>query len=287
MLLIPVIVTAGTDVSVELRNPWQRAWAELRTSQSPIDYVRVSGLGIDPLLVNAAQADRPGRGWWRNIIDLYGAADILVAEVQLHRLYPGGPAVARFTGFHGPDKEPIGSFALSVENSRAIPNMMREGVRQMDGLFASALAAGRLQRDPSLNIPEPPPLPEVIEEPERPAETGQTWVYQVQIIASDVNVYNFAMAHLRTIGGVDQVNPIAINPTGTSYVHVTYRGDLANLRSALAARGWNVEQVGFILRVSSSGSPPPPPPQPAPQPAPPPQPSAPTQPALSPPGSTG
>ena len=38
----------------------------------------------------------PGRGWWRNIIDLYGAADILVAEVQLQRLYPGGPARARF-----------------------------------------------------------------------------------------------------------------------------------------------------------------------------------------------
>ena len=60
--------------------------------QSPLDYVRVSGSGVDPLLVNAAQTDRPGRGWWRNIVDLYGAADILVAEVQLQRAYPGGPA---------------------------------------------------------------------------------------------------------------------------------------------------------------------------------------------------
>ena len=113
MILVPVFLTAGTDTTVELRNPWQRAWAEFRTSQSPIDYVRVTGTGVDPLLVNAAQVDRPGRGWWRNIVDLYGAADILVAEVQFHRLYPGGPAFARFVGFHGPDRDPIGSFTIS------------------------------------------------------------------------------------------------------------------------------------------------------------------------------
>ena len=95
MLVIPVLITAGTETTVELRNPWQRAWAQFRTEQSPIDYVRVSGLGVDPLLINAAQAARPGRGWWRNILDLYGAADILVAEVMVHRLYPGGPAKAR------------------------------------------------------------------------------------------------------------------------------------------------------------------------------------------------
>ncbi len=64
---------------------------------------RAAGSGADPLLVNAAQTSRPGRGWWRNIIDLYGAADILVAEVQLQRLYPGGPARARFIARHGPD----------------------------------------------------------------------------------------------------------------------------------------------------------------------------------------
>ncbi|HXG82187.1 MAG TPA: heavy-metal-associated domain-containing protein, partial [Sphingomicrobium sp.] len=74
MLLIPVMISGGTATSVELKNHWQRAWAYFRTSQSPIDYVRVSGLGVDPLLVNAAQTRRPGRGWWRNILDLYGAA---------------------------------------------------------------------------------------------------------------------------------------------------------------------------------------------------------------------
>ena len=278
MLLVPIIITAGTDMTVELRNPWQRAWAEFRTSQSPIDYVRVSGQGIDPLLVNGGQADRPGRGWWRNIIDLYGAADILVAQVQLQRLYPGGPAMARFIGYHGPDKQPVGTFTISAPAGASTLQIMRAGVQRMDRLFADALADGRLVRDPSLDIPEPPPPPEVVEETPAPVQ-GRPWTYQVQIVSPDVNIYNFAMAHIRTTSGVDQVVPVSINPGGVSYVNVTYRGDVSVLRALLASRGWAVEQNGYVLRMSSgSGGPPalPPPPQPRPQPAPPqPQPAAP------------
>ena len=295
MLLIPVLETAGADMTVELRNPWQRAWAEFRTSQSPIDYVRVTGLGIDPLLVNAAQVDRPGRGWWRNIVDLYGASDVVVAEVQLHRLYPGGPAFARFIGYHGPDREPIGNFTLRARDSGDLPRMMREGVQRMDQLFTAALQAGRLVRDPTLDIPEPPPPPpeEIFEEEvtDRPAprpDAGRVWTYQVQIVSPDVTVYNFAMAHLRTSPGVEQVAPVSIFPGAVSYVNVTYRGDLGNLRAALTARGWNVTQSGAVLRMSSGGQRPPslPPPPPPPQPQPPqpqPQPPQPAQPQPQPP----
>jgi hypothetical protein len=270
------LITAGTDTTVELRNPWQRAWAEFRTSQSSIDYVRVSGQGADPLLVNAAQVDRPGRGWWRNIIDLYGAADILVAQVQFQRLYPGGPAFARFKGYHGPDKELVGSFTIAAPAGTNALQVMRVGVERMDRMFADALADGRLVRDRSLDIPEPPPPPvEIVEE--APTQQARPWAYQVQIVSPDVNIYNFAMAHLRTTGGVQQVVPVSINPGGVSYVNVTYQGDVSGLRSALAARGWNVEQNGYVLRMSSSGNgpppvaPPQPPPQPQPQPAPTPQ----------------
>jgi hypothetical protein len=92
------------------------------------------------------------------------------------------------------------------------------------------------------------------------------------------------MAHLRTTAGVQQVTPVAINPGGVSYVNVTYRGDLSVLRALLSSRGWNVEQNGFVLRMSSSGEkppslpPPPQQPQPQPQPAPPPQNSPPQRP---------
>ena len=62
MLLIPITVSGGAATSVELKNAWQRAWAQFRTSSSSIDYVRVSGLGADPMLINAAQTERPGPG---------------------------------------------------------------------------------------------------------------------------------------------------------------------------------------------------------------------------------
>ena len=279
MLLIPITVTGGTETSVELKNAWQRAWAEFRTSQSPIDYVRVSGLGVDPMLVNAAQTERPGRGWWRNIIDLYGAADILVAEVQLQRLYPGGPARATFVARHGPDNEVIGSFTLTSRSGN-IPAIMNEGVRRMDELYTNALAAGRLERDPSLNLPAPPPLP-VEEKPVAPPAANNS--FQVQINANgDVNIYNFAMAHLRTLGGIVSATPQLINPTGVSYVLVTYHGSLGELASAVGGRGWIVATSGgnVLTMRSSSGKPPPLPPPPAPtQPA-----TPPTQPQAQPRG---
>lgn len=283
MLLIPVVVSGGTATSVELKNGWQRAWAEYRTSQSAIDYVRVSGMGVDPLLINAAQVDRPGRGWWRNIVDLYGAADILVAEVQLHRLYPGGPARARFIARHGPDNEIVGGFTLTARNGEGVRAMLNEGVRRMDEVFTSALASGMLQRDPTLDIPEPPPLPEeVVEETAAPAATGpQGNAFQVQIAASNVNIYNFAMAHLRTLGGISDVTPQLINPNATSYVLVRFNGSAAQLASAMAARGWTANASGTVVRVTGgTGAPPPlPPPPPAP---PPPQTPAP-QPQATPP----
>jgi len=272
MLLIPITVTGGTATSVELRNAWQRAWAQFRTSQSTIDYVRVSGMGVDPLLVNAAQIERPGRGWWRNIVDLYGAADILVAQVQLQRLYPGGPARARFIARHGPDHEIVGGFSLTAANSDAIPAMMNEGVRRMDELFMAAHAAGRLERDPTLDIPEPPPLPEeVVEAPPPVQQSG--FAYQVQIAANNVNTYNFAMAHLRILPGIEQVTPQSINPAGTSYILVSYRGSGAQLAAALIARGWSADYGGTVVRMSGGAGPPPPIPLPPPVPTPRPTPS--------------
>jgi hypothetical protein len=256
MLLIPVMVSGGTATTVELRNAWQRAWAQFRTSQSPIDYVRISGLGADPLLINAAQTARPGRGWWRNLIDLYGAADILVAEVQLQRLYPGGPARGRFIARHGPDNQIVGGFTLTAPNSDAIPAMMAQGAQRMDQLFAQALAAGALSRDPSLNQPPPPPMPELpVERPVARAPVNNA--YQVQVSGPDVNSYNFAMAHLRTLPGVVSATPQQINAKGTSYILVSYSGDITQLAAALSARGWIVETSGTVVKIRSASEKPP------------------------------
>lgn len=276
MLLIPITVSAGTATSVELRNAWQRAWAQFHTAQSPISYVRISGMGADPLLINAALTHRPGRGWWRNLLDMYGASDILVAEVQLQRLYPGGPARARFIARHGPDDEIVGGFTLTAANSDGIPAMMAQGAERIDQIFAGALAAGRLTRDPSLNLPPPPVLPQPSQ---KPVLVNQFTAVQVQVTGNNVNFYNFAMAHLRTLPGIQSATPQQINPGGTSYILVSYKGSIAQLSAALAARGWLVESAGTVVKIHASGDkpppiPPPPPvqlpqapvPQPAPQP---------------------
>jgi hypothetical protein len=218
------------------------------------------------LLINAALTGRPGRGWWRNLLDLYGATDILVAEVQLQRSYPGGPARARFIARHGPDNEIVGGFTLIAPNSDAIPAMMAQGAQRMDALYARALDEGRLSRDESLNLPPPPVQLAPASEPIAAAPLSNA--YQVQVTGKDVNIYNFAMAHLRTLPGIESATPQQINPSGTSYVLVHYRGDISQLAAALTARGWMVDTSGTVIRMrSSSDKPPalPPPPVPAQQ----------------------
>ena len=63
----------------------------------------------------------------------------------------------------------------------------------------------------------------------------------MQVSGHDVNIYNFAMAHLRTLTGIQSATPQQINPGGTSYILVTYHGDISQLAAALGARGWMVE----------------------------------------------
>jgi hypothetical protein len=253
MLLIPLTTTAGSITGVELKNTWQRAWAQFRTSQSAIDYVRVSGMGVDPLLVNAAQTRRPGRGWWRNLIDLYGASNVLVAEVSMHRLYPGGPARAAFTGRYGPDGERLGSFELTAKDSADIPRMMAEGVERMDAMFTAALDAGVFVHDTSLDQPlPPPPVEEVVVEKPKP-DVGALVTLPLFVSSADGTTLVAALAQVRSVAGVVSVT----DRTGAGDLVVAYRGPLAALRSGLAARGWSVDLSGGAVRISRGLTPPP------------------------------
>ena len=95
--------------------------------------------------------------------------------------------------------------------------------------------------------------------------------FQVQVTGNNVTVYNFAMAHLRTMAGVESASPQQINPGGTSYILVTYKGDISQLAAALSGRGWVVDFSGTVIRMHSNSdkppSLPPPPVQPPPVPA--------------------
>ena len=68
-LVVPVVLSGSSYQSFESRNEWLKAWNRFRTGTSAIDYVRTSGSGIDPLLLNHPQTKRPGRGWWRMLLD--------------------------------------------------------------------------------------------------------------------------------------------------------------------------------------------------------------------------
>jgi hypothetical protein len=264
MLVIPVMLTGGSYQSFESRNEWQRAWARFRTNNSPIDYVRPVGNGIDPLLLNVAQAQRPSRGWWRTLLEQYGAADIVVPEVQIRRLYPGGPVIGMFTARHGPDYRLIDRFTLRVENSAALPRLLDAGVQRIDAAYARALAEGRLTFDRSL-IPVEPEVTETlaeeieeanegIEEPTpAPVPTGTAQPFSIRYESPVPGAVAQAEISVSGIPGVTSALTVSTAIGGTSTMRVTFVGDGAALAAALQARGWTVSGSGSNIVISRPG----------------------------------
>jgi hypothetical protein len=259
MLVIPVMTTGSAAYSFEFRNDWQRAWAQFRTANSAIDYVRPSGSGIDPLVLNYAQTQRRGRGWWRMLLDQYGAADIVVPELELRRLYPGGPAVGIFTAHYGPDNLFIGRFQLSARNSAEIPAMLNEGVRRLDILYAQALQQGLLRPDPTLIIVQPPlpPLPPAQTETAVPEEMGAqvaasaTTSFNIQVSTPDAGAVQQAEVSVSRASGVTSAITTSLALGGTSLMRVTFVGDAAAFQAALQAQGWQVQVMsGTTMRIS-------------------------------------
>jgi hypothetical protein len=268
------MVTGSTPYSFEFRNEWQRAWARFRTGNSPVDYVRPTGSGIDPLLLNRMQTGRPGRGRWRMLLDQYGAADVISPIVRLKRSYPGGPAIGEFVARFGPDNRLLGQFTLRVNNSAAIPRLLDEGVRRLDALYTQALAVGVLTPDPSLIIEEPEIISEVAEqieagnrvEFEAPRAstavipvTPSTGVVSVTISVESPNAESIQQAEIGVSRVPGVTSALTTNPAigGTSTMRVTFAGDPAALASALAAQGWTVSGSGASLRISRPGAAPP------------------------------
>ena len=264
ILVIPVMVTAGGAQTFESRTEWQKAWARFRTANSPIDYVRPVGNGIDPLLLNLPQTKRPGRSWWRMLLDQYGAADIVIPQVQLKRSFPGGPAIGIFTARHGPDNKVIARFALRAGNSASIPAMMNEGVRRIDAAYANALNAGYLTADPSLVVEEPAILDEIARRieagnaepaqtatpvrvpstvPVGPPATGGATSFTIQVSTPTAEVIGQAELAVSRVGGVTSALTTNPNVGGTSIMRVTFGGDVNALIAALRAQGWNAAAI--------------------------------------------
>lgn len=262
LLVLPIITEGGTAEVFENRSEWQKAWARFRTGDSAIDYVRTSGAGPDPLLLNGGQAGRRGRLWWRVLLDQYGAADVIMPVARLERQWPGGPVTGRFAARYGPDNRLIGTFALRVAASSGIPEMMDQAVRRMDDLYTKALISGTLRPDPSLIIEEPvdPEDLEIEEGEEAAVDTGITETpapgivsLSIQFDTPDVGSVGQGEAALRSIPGVRGAVTNSLALGGTSVMSVSYAGTPESLRAALAARGWTVALSGNTLRIQRRG----------------------------------
>ena len=280
MLTLPVLVSGGTQTMFEVRNPWQRAWAEYQAGASAIDYVRPSGAGFESLLLTHGQVGRRSRAWWNNILDTFGAADIIVPVARLQRQWPGGPVRGTFTARYGPDDTYLDTFTLTTESEEGVPQMLEQAVRRFDAIYTRALAQGRLRPDPTLareNIEISPqvqalieaarraeaaeaagvPLPSVTGDPAAvppsapPAGEPQTiTAYVVQFATPDAAAVDAALAAVRSAPGVRGAATSSIAIGGTSVMRVSFAGDAAGLAAALRARGFQVNQAGNVLSIS-------------------------------------
>ncbi|PZQ22868.1 MAG: hypothetical protein DI569_06385 [Sphingopyxis macrogoltabida] len=264
LLVIPVYSIDGIQQVFEQRSAWQRAWAEYNTGQSAIDYVRTAGTGADTLLLNAGQTGRRGRVWWRVILDQYGAADVLIPIARVEYSYPGGPVTGHFAARFGPDNKLIDSFTMTAPSAAAIPDMMEKAVARVDRIYIDALAAGTLRTDTYLVLEKPV---EKVDLPEEtigegdvlPSETDTsvptaaptgTQSFTVQYNSPDVESVSATERTIAGIAGVQSASTTSLALGGTSVMRVTFRGDIAALRAALAARGYTVQEGGGQLRIS-------------------------------------
>jgi hypothetical protein len=254
MLVIPVEWSGATPISFERRTEWQKAWARFRAGNSPIDYVRVSGTGADPVLLNAAQARRPGRSWWRMLLDQYGAANIVVPEATLFRQWPGGPVIGRFVARYGPDATVIDQFTLTADTGDGLSTMLDRAVQRIDAAYTRALQEGAMRGDRSLVIETPAeevPIDDVLDQMAAAATTNVT----LQIETPDAAALRAQEAQLRALTGVTSVQTGSLALGGTSSLRVAFSGPASALREALVARGWQVEDVGTGFRIRRAVAP--------------------------------
>ncbi|MBY6129230.1 heavy-metal-associated domain-containing protein [Qipengyuania aquimaris] len=283
MLLLPVTFSGGTQLVYEQRNPWQRAWAEFQAGQSSVNYVRPSGAGGESLLLTYGQTNRRSRVWWRDILDSFGAADVLVPIARLRYTYPGGPVEGTFTARHGPDNEFLESFTLTAESPDQLPAMLEEAVRKFDAIFQVALSDGTIRPDPTLNVKTGDLNPEIArlvelgrrlrEQDEaraqaasqptdasggaisaapinQPPPEGSVALYTVQFQTPDAASFGAVLSSVRGTPGVRSTGVRSTAIGGTSVMTVSYVGSIGELAEALRGQGFTVQQGATALLIS-------------------------------------
>lgn len=275
LLMLPVLYSGGVAQIYEVRTPWQAAWARFHAGASAIDYVRPNGGGGDSLLLTAGQVTRRSRNWWRNILDQFGASDVIMPVARLERQWPGGPVQGTFTARYGPDFRVLGSFRLTASGPDKLPAMLDEAVVRMDRIYADALVAGTLRVDPTLNgerLTLDPAVqallaaanqvtlaqdtaatamgaeevaPPVVAAPVTEAGTA----YTVQFASPDARAVDAALAAVRGLPGTKAAATTSLAMGGTSVMRVTFAGGLDELAVALRGRGYTVAVGNGALSI--------------------------------------
>ena len=273
LLVIPVLYSGGVRQVFEVRGPWQRAWAEFQASQSTIEYVRPVGAGGESLILTAGQPDRRSRLWWRNVLNQFEAADVLIPVARLERQWPGGPVKGTFTARYGPDDKFLASFELTAPSEEQLPQMLDQAVQRTDRIYSDALARGLLQPDPTLTasgatldrafeelrkamMPQGAPPPAVIVPPASPVATpeapvtGTAETVSVQFASPNAAAVDGALAAVRGVPGVSGAATVSLAIGGTSVMRVSVVGGGDRLAAALKSQGWKVEGGGGTLKIS-------------------------------------
>jgi hypothetical protein len=275
MLVLPVLYSGGVQQVFEVRGPWQRAWAEFQASQSPIDYVRPVGAGGESLILTAGQASRRSRLWWRNVLNQFDAADVVIPYARLERQWPGGPIHGTFTARYGPDNTFLGTFEMDAGSEQELPGMLDKAVQRMDGLYRDALSGGQLSPDPTLTtsgqvldrafaelrtklmpkggapieaLPSQAVIPTSAPSPLAPSAPVES--VSVQFASPDAAAVDAALAAVRGVPGVRGAATMSLAVGGTSVMRVTVEGGSERLASALRGQGWKVTSSGGALRIT-------------------------------------
>lgn len=252
-VVVPVQWSTGVGTAFEQRTLWQEAWARFRTGSSAIDYVRPSGTGPDPLLLDVGQTQRPDRAWWRTVIDQYGARDVLMPTARLTRQWPGGPVVGSFEARSGPDHRLLRAFTLRVGSARGITALLDEAVRRIDSIYQEALRGGELDPDTGLSpiMPAAAPTPTDLLDPivDESATATSVSSITVQFDTPDAGAVTGTEGALRAVPGVSSAATTSLALGGVSLMNVSYAGPPEAFRAALEARGWQVFGGGTTLRI--------------------------------------
>jgi len=275
LLVLPVLYSGGTAQLFEVKGPWQQAWAEFHAGSSPVDYVRPIGSGGDSLILTAGQASRRSRLWWHNVLDQFGASDVIMPIARLERQWPGGPVKGTFTARYGPDDTWLDSFTLESKDEDGVTKMLADAVQRFDRIYSEALGRGLLRPDPTLTMDQASidsafatVLAQAQAQAQKAAQpdeaapapgstptTGATEApatvstITVQFASPDGQAVDTALGAVRSVSGVRGASTSSIAIGGTSVMRVSFAGDIDSLAAALRSRGWQVTVGNNALSI--------------------------------------